>query len=59
MVDYNQYKYKEIFEEHPLQFTELKHEGTDNFDLQEDKCGPHPTKSISRYLKDDGVSRMN
>ena len=56
---FNQYKYKEILQNHLLPFMHSKHGGKDDFVLQEDNCGPHRAKSIAKYLQNEGVSRMN
>ena len=51
----NQYKYRKTIVENLLPFMEQKHEGTNDFVLQEDSCGHYRAKSVCKYLREESV----
>ena len=54
----NQWKYRDILEEHSLPFANKYHGGTDHFIFQHDNCGPHRAKSIKSYMSSKHISLL-
>ena len=46
------------FEAHVLLFIGSRYYGADNFELKEDRCGPHWAKTIAKYLNYNFISRI-
>ena len=52
----NQYKYINILKQHVLPFKNTFHPGSNDFLYQDDGCGPHRAKKVSRFLEANGVA---